>query len=152
MRIIELKERQDIIEDQRLNDDYARFNAILTQLRARELPNDFVERMNSDVQELNATTLAGNALKKFIKQKQADLLKRLEKELKIVPKNRYRNLWLAVGMSAFGIPIGVAMGVSIGNMAMLATGLPIGMAIGIGIGVGLDKKAQEEGRQLDVEV
>jgi hypothetical protein len=88
----------------------------------------------------------------LIKQKQTKIIKLLEKELKIVPKNYYRNIWLAVGMSVFGLPIGVAFGVSIGNMGLLAIGLPIGMAIGTLVGSRMDKKAFEENRQLDIEI
>ncbi len=80
------------------------------------------------------------------------ILKLIEKEQKLVPKNTYRNRWMAIGMSVFGVPIGVAFGASLGNMAFLAIGIPIGMAIGIGLGTGMDKKALEEGRQLDIEI
>jgi hypothetical protein len=70
----------------------------------------------------------------------------------VVPKNHYRNQWLALGMATFGIPFGVALGMSLGNMALLGIGLPIGLAVGIAVGSGMDKKAFEEGRQLDVEI
>ena len=89
---------------------------------------------------------------KEIKKSQTGILKLVEKELKLVPKAHYRNIWLAVGMSAFGISIGVAFGLVFGNMAFLGLGLPLGMAIGVGVGTGMDKKAFEEGRQLDVEI
>ena len=75
-----------------------------------------------------------------------------EKELKIVPKNYYRNLWMVLGMSAFGLPLGVAFGLSLGNIGLLAIGLPIGMAIGTLVGSKLDKKALESGKQLDIEL
>jgi hypothetical protein len=55
-------------------------------------------------------------------------------------------------MAAFGIPIGVAFGASLGSMAFLAIGIPIGMVIGLAIGSGMDKKAFEEGRQIDLEL
>ena len=61
-------------------------------------------------------------------------------------------MWLAIGMSAFGLPIGVAFGLSIGNIGLMAIGLPIGMAIGAAVGTGMDKKALEAGRQLDIEI
>ncbi len=61
-------------------------------------------------------------------------------------------MWLALGMSAFGIPIGVAIGLSVGNPGLLATGLPIGMGIGMAVGASMDKKAKETGKQLDVEI
>ena len=75
-----------------------------------------------------------------------------EKELKIVTKNYYRNLWMVLGMSAFGLPLGVAFGLSLGNIGLLAIGLPIGMAIGTLVGSKLDKKALESGKQLDIEL
>ena len=55
-------------------------------------------------------------------------------------------------MAAFGLPIGAGFGASLQNMAFLGIGLPIGMAIGMAIGTGMDKKAFEEGRQLDLEI
>jgi len=80
------------------------------------------------------------------------ILKLLEKEMKVVPKNHYRNLWLAVGMSAIGVPIGLVFGLCLGNIGLLGTGLPIGMAIGMVFGSNMDNKAFKEGRQLDMEV
>lgn len=78
----------------------------------------------------------------------SSLLKLLEKELKLVPKDHYRTRWMVVGMSAFGLPFGVVFGTSLGNMAYLGLGLPIGMGIGIAIGASMDEKAKKEGRQL----
>jgi hypothetical protein len=37
-------------------------------------------------------------------------------------------------------------------MGLLAIGLPIGMGIGIAVGTSMDKKAMNEGRQLDIEI
>ncbi len=91
-------------------------------------------------------------MRTIIKKKQTRIIKLLEKEVKLVPKNYYRNLWLVLGMVTFGIPIGVAFGTSLGNMAFIGIGLPIGLAIGIAVGSGLDKKAFEEERTLDVEI
>jgi hypothetical protein len=59
---------------------------------------------------------------------------------------------MAIGMSAFGIPLGVAFGASLGNMGLLGIGIPIGMVFGMAIGSGMDKKAIQEGRQLDLEM
>ncbi|MBC7959846.1 MAG: hypothetical protein H7X94_08265, partial [Vallitaleaceae bacterium] len=101
---------------------------------------------------INSAAQNGNDFKKLIKQKQSKIIKLVEKEAKIVPKNYYRNVWLAVGMSAFGLPIGVAIGLAVKNIGLLAIGLPIGMGIGVVVGTRLDKKAAQEGRQLDVEI
>jgi hypothetical protein len=152
MNIIELKEREDISENVKLARIYIQFQELLKELRKRELPEKIIDIVNQRIEGINSTTLTGNELGKLVKKKQTEITKMLEKELKIVPKNHYRNLWSVLGMSIFGLPIGVVYGTIIGNMAMLAIGLPIGMAIGIGLGARLDKKAFKEGRQLEVEI
>ncbi|ESU27119.1 hypothetical protein FLJC2902T_22270 [Flavobacterium limnosediminis JC2902] len=78
------------------------------------------------------------------------LLKEIEKKYKLVKKDYYTNLWTAVGMSAFGVPIGVAFGSIFKNMAFIGIGLPIGLVIGRLVGSNLDKKALKENRQLDI--
>ena len=59
---------------------------------------------------------------------------------------------MAIGMVAFGLPMGVAFGAALGNMAFLAIGMPVGLAIGLAMGSGMDAKAAEEGRQLNIEL
>lgn len=121
-------------------------------MRKKELPDGLVVSVNKDIEDLNSISSSGDELRKIVRKKQTRIIKSLEKELKLVPKNYYRNLWLAAGMGAFGIPIGVAFGASLGNMAFLGIGLPIGLVIGIAVGTGMDKKAFEEGRQIDLEI
>ncbi|GAB3947255.1 hypothetical protein GCM10028805_19170 [Spirosoma harenae] len=152
MTINELKERQDFAADSKLRAMYIQLGGLLNELKKKELTQPIIESINQDVNELNTTPLTGNAFEKAIKQKQTKIIKLVEKELKIVPKNYYRTLWLALGISAFGLPIGVAIGLSLGNIGFLGIGLPIGMAIGIAVGSGLDKKALDEGRQLAIEI
>lgn len=152
MNIIELKERQNISDNIKLSRIYVQLGELLKELKNKELTPEIIKSINHDIEELNSTFLINNELRNLAKRKQTKIIKVVEKELKIVPKNYYRNLWLVVGMSAFGLPIGVAFGLSIGNIGLLGIGLPIGMGIGIAIGSGMDKKAFEEGRQLDIEI
>ncbi|NLF43254.1 MAG: hypothetical protein GX587_11210 [Bacteroidales bacterium] len=89
---------------------------------------------------------------KAIQKAQTAIIGKLEKELKIVPQKYYQKFWMLIGMAAFGLPIGASFGLSLGNMAFMGIGLPIGLAIGLALGSGMDKKAFEENRQLDVEI
>jgi len=59
---------------------------------------------------------------------------------------------MALGMAAFGMPIGIVFGSIIGNMAFIGLGLPLGMVMGLALGTNKDKTAFEEGRQLNVEI
>lgn len=151
MTITELKDRPNLDVTGKLFKLYIQFSEILNQLRKKQLPDTFITFINSEITALNALP-DGDELRKITKAKQTIILKVLEKEHKIVTKNHYRNIWLPVGMTAFGLPLGAAFGLAIGNIGLLSIGLPIGMAIGIGVGVSLDKKALQEGRQLDVAV
>jgi len=152
MEIIELNQKPGIDTNVKLKEAYVQFESLLFELRKKDLPEGLVRSVNQDIEALNSTSISGEAMRKIIKKTQTKMIKLLEKELKLVPKNYYRNLWLALGMTAFGLPIGVAFGTILGNMAFLGIGLPMGLALGLAIGSGMDKKAFQEGRQLDVEI
>lgn len=139
-------------EGTKLNEIILQFKTLLIELRKKELPIELVTAINKKIDELNATTVKGDALKKTIKTKQTEIIKLLEKELKLVPKKYYRNLWMALGLSTFGIPIGVFFGIILKNMAFLGIGLPFGILAGILFGSALDKKAMAKGRQIDIEI
>lgn len=122
------------------------------ELKKKELPIETVTKINDGIDRVNSINESGKELRKQIRSTQSSIIKQLEKKHKIVTKNHYRNTWLAIGMAVFGIPLGAAFGASLGNMAFLGIGLPIGMAIGLAVGAGMDKKAFEEGRQIDLEI
>jgi DNA-binding ferritin-like protein (Dps family) len=153
MIIIELKERNDISENKKLNRIYIQFQEILKELRKKELPQKIIESISQDVIDLNSTVFTGKELQKYIKQKQKKILKQLEKEIKIVPKDYYKVLWSIVGLSVFGTPIGMILGlILMDNISLFAAGVPFGMIIGMIIGSEMDKKAFKEGRQLNIKI
>lgn len=148
MRLIELKERPDIQADAKLNELYLQFSELLSELNKKELSANLTRSINTDVEQINSFTLARNELKKLVKQKQTTILKQVEQEHKFVVKNYYRNLWMLLGFTAFGVPIGVTFGLSMGNIGMMA----IGMGIGSLVGFQIDKKALSQGRQMELEI
>lgn len=151
MKIAELKKRPDINQSKKLNSRFANFEILIKELNKKEINDEIVDVINRDVAGINAFSGANKELLKLLRKSQMGILKLIEKELKLVPKNLYRNRWLAIGMAAFGVPFGLAFSASLGNMAFLGVGIPIGMVVGMAIGAGMDKKASEEGRQLDLE-
>ena len=152
MKIKELNKRDDVSSENKLSKTYSQFANLLAELEKKDLNQSVVSFINESVELINSSNLAGTSLAKFVKQKETAVLKQVKEEHKIVSKNHYRTLWMILGMSSIGIPIGVLFGLSIGNLGLLALGLPIGMAIGIAIGASMDKKALTEGRQLDIEI
>ncbi|MFY0591604.1 hypothetical protein [Roseivirga sp.] len=78
------------------------------------------------------------------------LTQTLMKEHGLTTKGYHQNLWLVLGMSLFGIPLGMIFGFSLDNFAFFGLGLPMGMPIGVAIGMQKEKKAQEAGTVLAI--
>lgn len=150
--ITELKPRPELQSNAKLQALYLQLGSIVSELNKRELPEEMQLYLSSEINELNGFAGSDKMIRKLIRKKQGAILARLEKELKLVTKNHYRNTWMALGIAAFGVPFGVAIGSALGNMAFLGIGLGLGLPIGLAIGTGMDKKAADEGRQLDVEI
>jgi hypothetical protein len=146
-----LIERKNLTENLKTAAIYNHFEILINLLEKRELPNEIVDFINNEIEHLNSTSETNKDFEKTIKVKENNILKLLVKNLKVVPKNYYRKLWLGQGISIIGLPIGLTIGLITRNMGLLAAGIPIGMGIGVTIGSRLDKKAFIEGRQLDLE-
>jgi len=147
-----LIERLTLAGKGRAENLYGQLGQLLHELERRDLPAGVTAQRESDIERLNSMEDSSRSFAGTIKKTENKIIKLVEKELKIVPKNHYRKLWFVLGMSAFGMPIGVAFGLIVGNIGLLGLGLPIGMGIGLAVGSAMDQKALKEGRQLDFEV
>jgi hypothetical protein len=144
MKLIEPIQRPAIKAIPKLAQTYAQFSGLLNKLNENNLPDTVANEINKDIEELNSVSDSEKILRKQIRKKQGKIITFIEKELKFVVKNHYRNTWLAIGMSVFGSIFE--------NMAFIGIGLPIGMVFGIALGTQMDKKAFAEGRQIDIEL
>jgi hypothetical protein len=149
MEIKELKNRTRF-ENEKIGNCYQRFFSLIKELRSQKLSGNVVSLVNEEIDLINSS-LEEKPLRRQVFKSQQKIIKLIEKEHKIVPKNYYRNLWMVLGMTVFGLPFGAAFGTAIGNMAFLGLGMPIGMAIGVAIGAKKDKEAVNAGRQLNFE-
>ncbi len=141
MEIKELRDRPELKKS--LAKSYSQFNILLTELRKRELTEAIVDPINLQIERINSILESEKELKTQIRKSKSIILKLIYKDLKLVTKNHYRTTWLVLGMSVFGIPIGVALG----NIALW---MPLGMMIGMAVGTGMDAKALKENRQLNI--
>jgi ABC-type transporter Mla subunit MlaD len=60
---------------------------LIEALKDKSLPNSIVDSINRNIEDLNSISDSANDLRSQIKAKQSNLIKLLEKEIKIVPKN-----------------------------------------------------------------
>lgn len=152
MKIDNLKPNANTEGNKKLEKAHKCLQGLIDALNKKDLPTDISTKINRDIDTINAFSGTDKELTKAMSIAKKTILKEVMQKLKLVPKNHYRNMWMALGMSVFGIPMGVTFSVSLKNYGFIGIGLPIGMAIGIALGTGMDKKAEKEGRRLDVEV
>lgn len=150
MALIDLQPLADSEPDEKMEKKYAGLAELIAALRQKELSATTEQQVNEYLQAINQTELRGKELRKELSRTRTRILKLVEKAEKLVPKNHHRDQWMALGMTVFGIPMGMAFGASLDNYGFLGVGLPIGMTIGLGVGSAMDKKAEQEGRQLPV--
>lgn len=153
MNFVKLVPRPNLPNSSKLQKSFQQLESLLKAIEKLSISDSTAEKIAQETAVVNLIPdNYADRLKQAIKMAQEQILKLLEKEEKITTQNHFRKQWMVVGMSTFGLPIGVAFGFSMGNMGMMGIGLPIGMAIGIGVGSSLDNKAKLAGRQLDFEV
>jgi hypothetical protein len=151
MEIKNLNKNNTLEQDKKLNKLYVSFEKLLDELKRREIPSELVHSINLQIDEINSFSGQNRGLRKQIRKSRSKVLKLIEKELQLVTKNHYRNTFMVLGM-AFGVAIGTALGTSNENTSFLSVGIGIGMVLGLGIGSAKDKKAKENGLQLDLEI
>lgn len=136
------------LQNKRLIKEINTLSNLLIALEEKEIPDAIYASINDQIQALNLLSETEKKLRNEVHKTSANILKTLEKELKYVAINHYKNLWMALGMSIFGLPFGLVFSVALDNYGFIGIGLPIGMAIGMSYGITLDKKAQKDGLQL----
>lgn len=121
------------------------FNEIIDALNAKEIDENTVtyihERMASIQENFSFNT---------IKKEESKVLDFVNKQHGYVAQNHYKSLWIALGMSAIGVPIGVGIGLALDQLGFMGIGIAMGLTVGIIIGSTKDKEAKKKGKQLHV--
>lgn len=124
---------------------------LLLDLRHRNLSQKVEHDVNMELERLSVFSDSPEELIKDIKDVRKNILTTLQHEANLLASDHYRRKWLPLGLLLFGLPIGLGLSAVADSLFYVPVGLPMGLAIGYGIGIRLDNKAQQEGRQLNVE-
>ena len=152
MKVVSLKRRESAFDFPKADELYIQFNSFVDELNNRSISENTINAINREVEEINSFTESGVGMKSLILKKLAVILKLLEKEHKLVPKNYYQNNNLLKDSVVFGVPIGVVIGLITKDMAVISVGMVIAMAFSFVRGRIMDKKALKEGRQFSGEL
>lgn len=144
----QLKQRAETAEKRGLRERLHSLGSLLHALEEHDLPEEELEPFMTEIEE----ALAGDELRRGTLEKiEARLAQELEKTHGLVRPHHYRDQWLALGMASFGLPLGVAFGLLLDQMAYIGIGLPLGIAIGSAIGARKDQEAERAGRVLSID-
>lgn len=150
MKYKQLLLKPEIEQDKKLSERYQLFNLLTRELEQKEVPENIISEINIAIEQQNNMEGNSSTLLKSYRALQKKIVKLLEKELQMVTLHHYRTMWVLIGMSTLGIPLGLVYANMMDNMALMSIGIPIGMGIGALIGSVKDTKAFENGKQLNV--
>lgn len=150
MQIEKLKVRHSTSQNPKLSKAYRKMESIIIALQKKEISQEIWDVINADIKKINAFMGTEKALIKALKKTAMKILGFVEKELQYVSKHHYRNQWMALGIALLGVVFGTIFSSVLGNYSFMGIGIPIGMVLGMAYGATLDKKAEEDGKQLDL--
>ena len=140
------------ITNTKIEQCFASFQSLLAQAEQKVVNRSTASKINEKIDELNQQQADEKKYYSKLSKTQRETVNILAKEAKLTPRDYYRTLWTALGMPAFGLPLGTGISLSLNNLAFMAIGLPFGFAIGLAIGTYMDKDAAAKGRLLDTEI
>lgn len=126
-------------------DAFQKFTKLLHALEKFKVSDNTNEKVNTRILFLNQLE---NPKKSDYQKAHEHVKHTVAKNDKLYTENYHQHNWLAIGMGAFGLPIGLAFSAASGNYGFVGLGLPIGLSIGIALGTHLDKKAAKAGKQI----
>ncbi len=138
MKITDTTRRPDVEQGTPLAAQYDSFEQMINEVQEKELPSPIITSINKEIIALNTFLDSDKELLEHLKKTQDSILKMLEPELDLKPKNRYRSLILVLG-------IGVLAGFTSSVLDFdLGIGITLGMIVGLTIGIRLDNKASKK--------
>jgi hypothetical protein len=125
---------------------YEKFIHILSELRIRELSNDEIQSIETELDSLNLNSNPENR-KIYFKKALIKFEKYLKESFSLTSKGYYTNIGIGLGLT-FGILFGIVFLSDLERSLGIALGLSIGMFIGLIFGRTLDSKAKAAGKML----
>lgn len=136
-------------EDQKLYTSISKHNILISEIETKNIPEEVCYKVNYQIDKINSINgESEEQIKKQLEITFKKILNILEQDLGIIPQNYYRNMWLALGMSVFGLPLGVLIATFSSNISYLVFGMLIGMIAGLAYGSKKDQDALKENKVI----
>jgi hypothetical protein len=148
MEIIELRKNNDLSQKESTVKAFSKLEKTLAVLREIKLSEASIKKINYKINMLNSFQGSERKFRNKLLIQKHNIVELARKDNGFVPEKYYQNQWFVLGMSLFGMPIGLLFSLASDNIGLLGIGLPIGMLIGYVIGKQKDENAKKEGKQL----
>ena len=148
MKISTCHINENLLSDKLVLKEQTTLNEYIQRVNKKRIPIKVGRVINKWMSEINRQRDDEKKTIQLIRRNKQKIESLLLQELNWVKKGYYQNLWTAIGISAIGIPLGVAIGTAVDNTGMIAIGICLGIPIGLYIGRTKDKQAEEKGRQI----
>jgi hypothetical protein len=128
------------------------YNKLLKQLQGRPLQPETEQFITHQIATIKTFNLQLKPSSRKIDQSKRQLLSYLQKNEGIYAKNHFMTLYMAVGMTAIGLPAGIIFSFIVDNTAFIGVGLPVGLSIGLAVGRQKDLQIKAKGKQINYSV
>src|SRR5690606_28385074 len=113
--IPKLQKRDDLAQTEKLTQEFDSMQKLIDALNEKAIPAGIADSISQQLAPLNHPAIPAPQYTKMLADRRKSILKQVEKELKLVPQKHYLKTWMALGMSAFGLPFGVAFSMMLKN-------------------------------------
>lgn len=151
MKIEILKRKNNSGQNQKLSKAYDKMEQLIVALNAKELSEAHVKIVREDLNSIDSFAGSDKELIILLNKAYKTIMAYINKELKLVKKFHYQNLWMIYGIFAgilFATVFDNFLGTSIWNST--AMGVSMGLLFGLLAGRNRDYTAKKEGLQLDI--
>ena len=152
MKIEGLQRRKGTEKNKKINNAYDKMQLLIEALDKKDIPSEELTTINDHIVSINSFGGTDKELTKELKKTYKNILSFIEENLKLVPKNHFRALWIVYGSLA-GVVLSSIFAnfnfINFNGLALLP--LPLAVAAGILVGIAMDNSAKNEGRQIELE-
>ncbi len=137
--------------DSNIYGSISNLNILISEIESKNIPEEVCYKINYQIDKVNSFSKEHEVkIKKQLEITVHRILHILKRDLGIIPENYYRNQYLALGMTVFGLPLGALIATLTGNTSYLAFGMLLGIPIGIAIGSKKDQIADKENKVIKI--
>src|SRR5210317_759765 len=100
MKIEGLQRRKGTEKNKKINDAYDKMQLLIEALNKKDIPSEELTTINDHIVSINSFGGTDKELTKELKKTYKIILSFIEENLKLVPKNHFRALWIVYGSLA----------------------------------------------------